>query len=95
MHSYCRGIKMETTPPGDTMRYFVHVKLNEAILSEEPKGFSEFYDACGRAAAIASNGIIKCSNDAGDGTAAKRLAVEVVDSDGKLLIRIPMNPAYQ
>ena len=76
------------------MRYFVHVKSNEAILSEDTEGFLELYAACGRAAELASEWIVKYPSGVGQGIATK-LAVEIVDHDGKLIIRLPINPAYQ
>jgi hypothetical protein len=75
------------------MRYFVHVKLDKTILREDKEGFSELYLACGRAAELASELIRKYpSGSEADG---KLLAVDVLDCDGDLTIRLPINPAYQ
>jgi hypothetical protein len=77
------------------MRYFVHVKLGEKLLSEEPEGFSDLYLACGRAAELASELIKKYPSGFETGANAKLLAVDVSDCDGNLTIRLPINPAYQ
>jgi hypothetical protein len=80
---------------GAAMRYFVHVKLDKKILREDKEGFSDLYLASGRAAELASELIRKYPSDFGKEPNAKLLAVDVLDCDGNLTIRLPINPAYQ
>jgi len=77
------------------IRYFVHVRSNEVILRQDKEGFADLYDACGHAAALASDLIINYRGGAGKGMATGPLAVEVIDCDGRIVIRLPINPAYQ
>jgi hypothetical protein len=78
-----------------SIRYFVRVKSNEVILREDKEGFWDLYDAGGHAAALASGLIVNYRGGVGKGIATERLAVEVVDCDGRIVIRLPINPAYQ
>ena len=77
------------------MRYFVHVRLSQKILREDREGFSDLSLACGRAAELASELIRKYPSGYETGASEKLLTVDVLDCDGNLTIRLPINPAYQ
>jgi hypothetical protein len=75
------------------MRYFVHVRSNEELLEEDKVGSSDLHSARGRAALIASEWIVRYPHHA-PCRKEKPLTVDVVDHEGRLVVSLPVNPAY-
>jgi len=69
------------------MSYFVNVRTNEVMLREGQKPIADLYDACGRAALLASDLTAKYL---GTMPPSNSLAVEVIGDGGNVLFRVPV-----
>ena len=69
------------------MPYFINIRIRETLLREGREAIGDLYEACGRAALLASD-LESHSNKSASGL----LVVEVVDSDGAAVFRIPVGP---
>jgi|GEM_PF-5341089 hypothetical protein len=72
------------------MPYFVNVRTDEVVLREGKEPLADLYDACGRAALLASDLTDRYSKESGTPMPSDSLAVVVVDNGGNLLFRIPI-----
>jgi hypothetical protein len=69
------------------MSFFVNIRTNELVLREGKEPIADLYDACGRAALLAS---ALTDRYAGTIPPSDSLAVEVIADGGKILFRFPI-----
>lgn len=72
------------------MSFFVNVRTDRVILSEGKEAFPDLYDACGRAALLASDLTDRYPTGLGTTVKPGALAVEVITDGGKVVLRLPI-----
>jgi len=77
--------------PGElTLRYFVNVTANEAVLQDPGEGFSDLYEACTHAVELAAELFTQYPRKVKSAISSVPLAVEVIDSKGAIIFRSPV-----
>lgn len=72
------------------MFYFVNVRNNGVVLREGKEPIADVYDACERAAKLASDLTGRYSTELKTKSPAESLAVEVISDSGKVVFRAPI-----
>lgn len=77
-------------PGGPQLRYFVNVTAHQAVLQDSGEGFSDLYEACTHAVELASELFTQYPRRVKNTTSGVPLAVEVVDGNGAIVFRSPV-----
>ena len=76
--------------PESQLRYFVNVTANEAVLQDPGEGFSDLYEACTHAVELAAELFTQYPRKVKNVTSGVPLAVEVIDGNGAIVFRSPV-----